>query len=51
MKGNSLTIVGAVLLTIGRVEREEVAAEADGGIVLFQPGHAENNVMGSRGDV
>jgi len=51
VKGNSLTIVGAVLLTIERVEHEEIAAEVNGGIVLFQPGHAKNNVMGSRGDV
>ena len=51
MKGNDLTIVIAIPLAIGGIEREVVSAEADSWIVFFKPGHAENNVVRCEGDI
>jgi hypothetical protein len=51
MKGNGLTIVIAIPLAIGGIEREVVTAEADSWIVFFKPGHTENNVVRCGGDI
>jgi hypothetical protein len=51
MEGNHLTVMAAVLVTAGRIERESFAAETHRGVMPFEPGHAEDNIVSGDSDV
>src|SRR5271169_3071562 len=45
MKGYSLAVMAAMLLTKRGVEREFLTTETNGGVMLLQPRHAKNNIV------